>query len=115
MAQDFYKKSLLESEADATTITDAFSGLYARALRNTFARDYADSGAPVLPPLLQRNAAADVFAASAGKHDGSYVPMWSGQGVGLIRDLPGAAEVIEAIVREARATFRNVGARVRFE
>jgi nitronate monooxygenase len=115
MAQDFYKKALLESEADATTITDAFSGLYARALRNTFARDWAASGAPTLPPLLQRNAAADVFAASAARHDGSYVPMWSGQGVGLIHDLPGAAEVIEAIVREARAVFRNVGGRLRLE
>jgi nitronate monooxygenase len=103
MAQGFYKKTLLESEADATTVTDAFSGLYARALANTFTRDYAASGAPVLPPLLQRNAAADVFAASAAQADGSYVPMWSGQGVGLVRDLPGAADVIESIIREARA------------
>ena len=62
MAPEFYKKALLESEADATTVTDVFSGLYARALTNTFTRDYAASGAPVLPPLLQRNAAAVVFA-----------------------------------------------------
>src|SRR5262249_41625277 len=37
MAEEFYKKSLLESEADATAVTDAFSGLYARALNNTYA------------------------------------------------------------------------------
>lgn len=115
MAQDFYKKALLESEADATTITDAFSGLYARALRNTFARDYAASGAPVLPALLQRNAAADIFAASSAQRDGSYVPMWSGQAVGLVRDLPGAAEVVEAIVREARAVLTGLGERIRLE
>jgi nitronate monooxygenase len=115
MAQEFYKKALIEGEADATTITDAFSGLYARALRNTFARDYAASGAPVLPALLQRNAAADVFAASSARGDGSYVPMWSGQSVGLIRDLPGAADVVEAIVREARAVLTGLGGRVRFE
>jgi nitronate monooxygenase len=115
MAHDFYKKALLEHEADATTVTDAFSGLYARALRNTFARDYAASGAPVLPPLLQRTAAADIFAASEKRQDGSYVPMWSGQSVGLVRDLPGAAEVIETIVREARAVLTGVTARVRLE
>jgi nitronate monooxygenase len=115
MAQDFYKKALLESEADATVITDAFSGLYARALANTFARDYAESGAPVLPALLQRNAAADVFEAAAAKHDGSYVPMWSGQSVGLVRDLPGAAEVVDAIVREARTALRDIGGRVRLD
>jgi nitronate monooxygenase len=115
MAEEFYKKALLESEADATTITDVFSGLYARALRNTFAREYAESGAPVLPPLLQRNAAADVYAASSARQDGSYVPMWSGQSVGLIRDLPGAAEVVEAIVREARMVLTGLATRVRLE
>jgi nitronate monooxygenase len=109
LAQEFYKKALLESEAESTTVTDAFSGLYARALTNTFTRDYAASGAPVLPPLLQRNAAADVFAASAAQGDGTYVPLWSGQGVGLVRDLPGAADVVEAIIREARAVLRELG------
>ena len=112
MAQEFYKKALLESEAEATTITDAFSGLYARALRNRFAREYAESGAPVLPALLQRNAAADIFAASTAQGDGSYVPMWSGQSVGLIRDLPGAAEVVETIVREARAVLQDLASRL---
>jgi nitronate monooxygenase len=115
MAEEFYKKALLESEAEATTITDVFSGLYARALRNPFAREYAESGAPVLPPLLQRNAAADIYAASAGRDDGSYVPMWSGQSVGLIHDLPGAAEVVEAIVRDARAVLTGLGSRVSLE
>ena len=112
MAEEFWKKALLESEADATTITDVFSGLYARALRNTFAREYAESGAPVLPPLLQRNAAADIYAAASARQDGSYLPMWSGQSVGLIHDLPGAAEVVESIVSEARAVLGGLGARV---
>jgi hypothetical protein len=34
--------------------------------------------------------------------DGEHYPMWSGQSVGLIHDLPGAGEVVEAIIREAR-------------
>jgi nitronate monooxygenase len=115
MAQEFWKKALLESEADATTVTDAFSGYYARALANPFTRDYAASGAPTLPSLLQRNAAADVFGASAAQNDGSYVPLWSGQSVGLVRDLPGAAEVVEAIVREARAVLGGLPNRIRVE
>ena len=43
------------------------------------------------------------------------MPMWSGQSVGLIRDLPGAAEVVESIVREARAILTGFGSRVRLE
>ena len=39
--------------------------------------------------------------------------MWSGQSVGLIHDLPGAAEVVESIVGEARAALRALNERVR--
>jgi nitronate monooxygenase len=104
-APEMYKKRLLESEADATTVTDVFTGLHARGLANTFTREYAASNAPVLPPLLQRHAAQDVYAAAARQEDGEFFPMWAGQSVGLIRDLPGAAEVVGTIVREARAVL----------
>lgn len=114
-APEFVKKSLLESDADATTVTDAFSGFWARALRNTYTRDYAASGAPTLPALLQRGAAGDVFEASARRSDPEYYPMWSGQSVGLIHALPGAAEVVETIVREARAVLAGLGERIRLE
>jgi hypothetical protein len=39
--------------------------------------------------------------------------MYSGQSVGLIHDLPGAAEVVEAIVREARAVLEALPRRVK--
>jgi nitronate monooxygenase len=113
IAADFYKKALLEREADATTVTDAFSGLWARALTNTYIEEYRAAGAPVLPALLQARAAEDVVEESRRRRDGSYVPMWSGQSVGLIRDLPGAGEVVEAIVREAQAVLGALPRRVR--
>jgi len=49
MAFATFKKALLEESGDATTVTDVFTGRYARVLRNTFAESYARSGAPVLP------------------------------------------------------------------
>src|SRR5262249_51527315 len=100
---EFWKKALLEGESDTTVVTDIFSGIWARALRNTMSEEYRQSGAPVLPPLVQRGAAQDVYNASAKKQTGEYFPMWSGQSVGLIHDLPGAGEVVETIIREARA------------
>jgi hypothetical protein len=39
--------------------------------------------------------------------------MMCGQSVGLIRDLPGAGEVVQAIVREARAVLQALPERVR--
>jgi nitronate monooxygenase len=105
MAPEFYKKSLLEREAETTTMTDAFTGQWGRALRNTLATQYRAAGAPVLPSLLQGVVARDVYDAAAVKQDGEYFPMWAGQSVGLIRDLPGAAAVVEAIIREAHAVI----------
>ena len=111
-APEFYKKSILEREADATMVTDAFTGQWARALANTFARDYRASGAPTLPSLLQSVVAGDVVAASAKRQDGDYFPMFAGQSVGLVHNVPGAGEVVEAIVREAREVLAALGARV---
>jgi nitronate monooxygenase len=112
---EFWKKAVVESDGEATTLTDAFTGLPARAIRNTFATEYAAASTPVLPPLLQRAAAQDVYTAAVAKQEPGYFPMWSGQSVGLVRDLPGAAEVVETLVREARAVLDALPRRVRVE
>ena len=113
MAPEFWKKRLIESDATATTLTDVFSGLWARGLRNRFSEEYRASGAPVLPPLVQRVAALDVFTAAAKQQEAELFVMWSGQSVGLIHDLPGAADVVHTIVREARDVLRGFDTRVR--
>ena len=105
MAPEFYKKKLLEREAESTAVTDAFTGQWGRALRNTLAAEYRETGAPVLPSLLQSVVARDIYDAAAAHQDGEYFPMWAGQSVGLIRDLPGAADVIQSIISEARAVI----------
>jgi len=111
-AAEFWKKAILEQGSDATTITDAFTGLYARTLKNAFTDQYAASGAPVLPSLLQATAALDIYTAATQQQNREYFPMHAGQSVGLVHDLPGAAEVVEALVREARAALRALNERV---
>jgi NAD(P)H-dependent flavin oxidoreductase YrpB (nitropropane dioxygenase family) len=113
MAPEFWKKSLLEREGDDTTLTDAYSGLWLRTLRNVYTVEYRASGAPVLPPLLQSRAAQDIVEEAGRRANGEYFPMLSGQGVGLVRDLPGAGEVVETIVREARSVLAGLPRRVR--
>jgi nitronate monooxygenase len=112
-APEFWKKALLERGSDATTVTDVFTGLYARTLVNTFNSEYAAAGAPVLPALIQARAAMDVFAASTQQQTGEYFPMHAGQSLGLIHDLPGAGEVVGEIVREAQAVLAALPGRVR--
>ena len=113
MAPELYKKRLLESDSGDTTLTDTLSGLWARALANRFTREYTESGAPVLPPLIQRSAANDVFIAALKQGDPDYYPMMAGQSVGLVRDVPGAGEVVATVIREAQAVLRALPGRIR--
>jgi nitronate monooxygenase len=102
MAPEVHKKAMLERTADTTVVTDAFSGRFARALRNTFTEEYAQSEAPVMPFPAQYLASADIRQEATTQGNSEYLPLWSGQGVGLIHDLPGAGEVVEATIQEAR-------------
>ncbi|HTD51803.1 MAG TPA: nitronate monooxygenase [Thermoanaerobaculia bacterium] len=104
-AAAFWKQAIVEARGDQTTITDVFTGLYARAIPNTFAAGYEASGAPVLPSLLQSSTAQDVYAASAAQGNRDYFPLLAGQSSGLIRDLPGAAEVVASLVAETQAAL----------
>ena len=105
MAPPMYKQAILMAGSTDTTITDAFSGLSGRAVRSRFSADYEASGAPVLPSLLQSKAAEDIYTAAAKAGDREHYPMWAGQSVGLIADLPSAGEVVRRIVAEAEAAL----------
>lgn len=108
MAPDFWKRAMIERGSGETLITNVFTGLYARGLRNRFADEYAASGTPVLPGLLQSNAAQDIYGAASARGDGEHFPMLSGQSLGLIHNLPGAAEVVTQLVEEARAAMARL-------
>lgn len=63
----------------------------------------------------QTRAAQDIYTAAVAQQDGESFPMYSGQGVGLIHDLPGAGEIVHALVREARAVVHALPRRVALE
>ena len=73
-----------------------------RALRNAFTNAYTRTGAPVLPFPWHYVNASDIYEKPV-QGNADYLPLWGGQSMGVIHDLPGAAEVIEATIQEARA------------
>ena len=93
------------TQAEATTLTDSVTGLWARFVRNTYTSEYDASESPVFPAMLQSRAAQDIFGHAVQHADPAWLPMPTGQSVGLVHDLPGAGEVVERIVREARAVL----------
>ncbi|HYS52476.1 MAG TPA: nitronate monooxygenase [Thermoanaerobaculia bacterium] len=106
IAPQCHKDALLHSSSDATVVSDAFTGMYARVVRNDFTNAFA--GEPVLPPFLQFQAAADVVQAAGAQNRGEYYTLYGGQGIGSMRDLPPAAEIVEGIVRQAVDIIRRM-------
>jgi nitronate monooxygenase len=101
MVAEFRKKALLEAESEETAITDVVSGLWSRYVRNTYIAEYEKTGAPVLTVHAQTRFAQDIFDEAARRQDAGWLPLATGQSVGLVRDLPRAADVVHAIVAQA--------------
>lgn len=108
IAPAFYKERLLKAAADETVVTDVFTGMYARVIRNEFTETYDPAGA-VLPPIVQQLASRDVTAAASSQGIGDFYPLYAGQGCGAIQDLPTAAELVRRTVAEARDVLRALG------
>jgi nitronate monooxygenase len=106
-APDFYKKALVDRDSDDTTIADAFTGLYARVLRSTYTEEYRASGAPVVP-VVQQAILGDITAAAAQQGNAEFYPMYAGQGLGMIQDVPSAATVVQAVVSEAEQALEKL-------
>ena len=104
-AVPFHKQALVRGNSDQTTLSDAFTGHYARFLRNEFIEQYRASGAPVLPPMVQYMAARDIIEAAARQGRPEFYPLYSGQGVGMIDSVPPAATIVRAFVEEARSAI----------
>jgi len=105
IAPTFFKEAVLAAGAGDTVVSPAFTGLPMRTLRNRFSAEYGD--APVLPPMLQSNAAADIFTAAAQRGDAGYFPMPAGESAALVSDMPSASDVVRGIVVEADRILRD--------
>jgi nitronate monooxygenase len=95
-------------DGDETTITRAFSGKPARAVRNRFIDAMERAGAPILPFPVQQELTAPLRAASARDGSPDHIAGWSGQAGSLGRRLP-ARELVRTLVEEACDAIERLG------
>lgn len=112
-APSFHKQALVAADSDQTTVSDAFTGHYARFLRNDYIESYRTSGAPVFPAVLQQLASRDIVEAALEQQVAALYPMYAGQGVGMIDTIPRAAEIVRSVIAEAREALESAPSRVR--
>lgn len=101
VAPESYKQKIIESSSDNTMVTDVFTGMYARVLRNRFTQTYTESNTPVLPPGMQYAATVDIVMEAGKKGIPEYYSLYAGQGIDGIKEIKPAAGVIEELIKEA--------------
>ena len=97
--QPLYRAQLRTATDDATELTRAYTGRPARAIRNRFAEEMADSEPLEFP--LQASLVSPLWRLPDEATRAAFMPIWVGQAAPMVRELP-AGELIEALGSEAQ-------------
>jgi nitronate monooxygenase len=97
-----YRERLLSSNETNTVVTKAFTGVPARVLSNTFVKEYAKSELEPLRWPLQRFVTNDIYENAQTKDDANYYPLYSGQGLRMLKRNQSAEEVVNEIIIQAK-------------
>jgi nitronate monooxygenase len=97
-----YKKRLLSAKEDDTVVTKVFTGLPARVLRNRFLDEYTQSHIEHLKWPLHRTITEDIYLNAQNKNNADYYPLFSGQGLRMLKEDQSAEEIVKEIINEAK-------------
>jgi len=103
IAPESYKRKVLEGSSDNTTVTDSFTGMYARVIRNKYTERYHERNTPVFPPGRQFMANGDIIKAAKEQNNPEFYTLYAGQGISEIREMKSAYDVVKEIIAEAEA------------
>ncbi|MBV8506633.1 MAG: nitronate monooxygenase [Alphaproteobacteria bacterium] len=97
-----HRARLRSAADDGTELTRAFTGRPARALRNRYVTEMANSEPLEFP--LQGSLVRPLWELPSEEARASFMPFWAGQGAPLIREIP-ASQLIDKLVVEAQSIF----------
>jgi nitronate monooxygenase len=102
-----YVESLKASDETATTVTRAFTGRHARAIRTRFVDELEGAGIEIPAYPLQQGLMLELIFAGLERGNLDVALRLAGQGAPLIRELP-AAELIATLVAETEAAIASL-------
>jgi len=105
--QDFQKEAIVDSDEEGTVVSRSVTGKPARLIRSKWTQAFAESGYEALPMPFQSMVSGPVLlAGSIGKRK-DIVPGFAGQGIGMIKSIRPAAEVLREMVAGAEKALAN--------
>jgi nitronate monooxygenase len=97
--QPLYRAQLRTATDDATELTRAYTGRPARAIRNRFVEEMADSEPLEFP--LQASLVSPLWRLPDEATRAAFMPIWAGQAAPMVRELP-ASQLMETLGSEAQ-------------
>jgi nitronate monooxygenase len=101
-----YRQRLLEGDR-STTVSRAYTGRFARWIKNRFVTEMADQPAAIPSYPHQIPLTAPLRQLAAERREPELFPMLAGQGFPLCREMP-AGELVARLVREMRERLETV-------
>lgn len=99
-SEDVFKEAVVEAEYDSTLRSLLFDGLHVRMLRNRFTEVWEGHDDELSPYPVQRVLTMPFKYAAMKAQLKSHMSLPSGAGAGMIKDLPGAADVLHRLTDE---------------
>lgn len=103
--EQFQKEVLVEFGDGDTVVSKSVTGKPARIIRNKWAQAWVDAGKSPLPMPFQSMIAGPVLAAATRDQRKDIAPGFAGQGIGLIKAIRPARQVLEDLVSGAEAAL----------
>jgi nitronate monooxygenase len=107
ITHDLYKEAILHSTDTSTTVTRAFSGKYARGIRNEFIERHEgrEENLPMYP--VQNVLTSKIRQEAAKQNKEEYMSLWAGQASSLART-ESAQHVVKRVMKEAENVMEQL-------
>ncbi|MFF2755132.1 NAD(P)H-dependent flavin oxidoreductase [Psychrobacillus sp. NPDC058041] len=105
-AHPIYKEAILNSKSDVTALTRAFSGKWARGIKNKFLLEMQEYEASIPVYPIQNVLTQSIRKASSAQNNKEYMSLWSGQNSALARKET-VEVLIKRVVEEANRLNKN--------
>lgn len=106
---DYQKRALVENSEEGTVISRSVTGKPARLVRTKWAKAWVDAGKEPLPMPFQSIVSGPVMQAAIKAERADIYAGFAGQGIGMIREIRSAREVLEDLVNGAEAALGGAG------
>lgn len=103
-----HRAALLKSIDENTQLTRAFTGRYARGIKNRLMKILENYQSQLPGYAIQNAMTRDIRQAAAQQNNAEYMALWSGQAASLCQELPAEKLIIE-LVKDIEKIIRKLG------